>query len=285
MNILDWKEYRETQKLEEGLMTNLKNWLSRNFGGAVSKIDSYLNSWRDNEKEYVKDKDKAESDIYQLDLERSAMKKDPALYKANEASVRELKKKVLALGNLREKNLALLESKLKKVIKENKRLADYYELKKSKIEVDIAKDLLDNYKWDKVKEDEIYARYSDALEEVKRKEKDFKDIDFHTIVKSLPSLTPSTDSSEIMRMSEEDLKRMYTYSDKSGKYEIHSKLDDLKSRFSRELSEIKREIIEAKKKIEDRDKLNALYMERDEIEDKYRKVNNRIKYLNSISHV
>jgi hypothetical protein len=285
MNILDWNEYKETQKIEEGLMSNLKNWLSRNFSGSVSKIDSYLNSWRAKEREYIKDKDKAESDINQLDLERSAMKKDPALYKANEASVRELKKKILALENLREKNFSLLESKLNKVIKNNKRLSDYYELRKSNMDVEIAKDLLDNYKWDKVKEDEIYTRYSDALEEVRRKEKDFKDIDFKTIIKSLPSLTSAKDSSELMRMSEDEFKKMYTYADKSGKYEIHSKLDDLKTKFSVELSEIKREIIDAKDRIVDRDSLNKLYSEKDEIEERYRKVNSRIKYLNSISHV
>lgn len=58
-NILDWKDYVESHRIDEGIMSNVKNWLSRNFGGSVSKIDSLLNSWKSNEWDYVKQNDKA----------------------------------------------------------------------------------------------------------------------------------------------------------------------------------------------------------------------------------
>lgn len=260
-NILDWKDYVESHRIDEGIMSNVKNWLSRNFGGSVSKIDSLLNSWKSNEWDYVKQNDKAEMEIHQLDLERASMRKDPALYKANEASVRELKKKISALANFRDKNSSLLETKIKKLVKNNDRLLDYYEMKKAKIEAELAKDLLDNYKWDKSKEDEIYGRYSEALERVKEKEKEFKGIDFHSIVRSLPSLSIPSKAEEIEKMSDDDLRKVFMSADKSEKMEILSKLDSLKTRYSRNLSEIKREIIEAKKRFDDKDKLNPLYTE------------------------
>lgn len=284
-NILDWKDYVESHRIDEGIMSNVKNWLSRNFGGSVSKIDSLLNSWKSNEWDYVKQNDKAEMEIHQLDLERASMRKDPALYKANEASVRELKKKISALANFRDKNSSLLETKIKKLVKNNDRLLDYYEMKKAKIEAELAKDLLDNYKWDKSKEDEIYGRYSEALERVKEKEKEFKGIDFHSIVRSLPSLSIPSKAEEIEKMSDDDLRKVFMSADKSEKMEILSKLDSLKTRYSRNLSEIKREIIEAKKRFDDKDKLNPLYTERDDLDEKYRRVNSIIKYLNSLSYV
>lgn len=284
-NILDWSDYVSSDRVDEGIMSNVKNWLSRNFGGAVSKIDSLINSWKSNEFDYVKEKDKAEMEIHQLDLERAAIRKDPALYKANESSVRELKKKISALGNFRDKNSALLETKIKKAVKSNQRLIDYYEMKKAKAEAELAKDLLDNYKWDKSKEDEIYDRYSEALERVKDKEKDFKGIDFQSIVRSLPSLSIPSKVEEIEKMSDEDLKRIFLSADRSDRMEMLSKLDGLKSKYSKNLSDLKREIIESKKRFDDKDKINSLYMERDDADEKYRRVNAIIKYLNSLSYV
>ena len=236
-------------QLNEGVLDNVRNFLSKAFGGKVAKLDQLINKFEQNESDYwikwadaTVAKNKAEAERYEGGYDTSRQKYDD-LIERSEKLLREIEDEKTAVNDslTRQANL---------IIKDNARLRAYFDMKKAKSDERVAHA---NYQQMKKEADsksieEMYKEYLKKNNEFKK----FED-DFNTKFTSLAGPIDSSSSSssiikklglsnnEEVSMSLEDYKAIIDEKDKNDIDGIYKVLErDIKKARERRDDEIKR---------------------------------------------
>ena len=176
--LLNFKEW-ESQNLNEkdSSLDKIMNWLSSNFGGTISKIDSLLSDVNSIETQYSKDWNEIQTDIDALEVKKAQTKSDPAEAKKLERMIDRNQKLLTALNKKRKADISKVDDRVEKLVNGKQRLVSYWNLKKSELEADLAekmykmaKDLTD----DSVS-DELYDKYKKAALDAKEKDERFRE--------------------------------------------------------------------------------------------------------------
>ena len=152
------------------------NWLSTNFGGSVSKIDTLLASILSIEEDYMKEWNDIQTEIDSLDVQKAQIKSDPAEAKKLERMISRNQKLLDALSKKRRSAIDAVEKKVEDATKGKQRLISYWNMKKSEAESDVAEKLYKMAKnlTDSSIADELYDKYKDAALMAKKKDEQFR---------------------------------------------------------------------------------------------------------------
>ena len=233
--------------LDEGILDNVRNFLSKAFGGKIAKLDGLINKFEQNESDYwVKwadatvAKNKAETERYEGGYDTSRQQYDD-LIERSEKLLREIEDEKTAINDslTRQANL---------IIKENARLRAYFDMKKAKSDERVAHS---NYQQMKKEADaksieEMYKQYVKKNDEFKKFEETFNtkfsnmsgstDVPVSSVVKKL-----GLANNEEVSMSLDEYKAMVDERDKNDIDGIYKVLErDIKKARERRDDEIKR---------------------------------------------
>lgn len=179
-NILKFDSWTKTESntLEEGTAYDRTvNWLSKNFGGKISKLDDILKDIKKIEKEYLDEWEDIISDIDSLEIEKEQAKSDPAERKKLDRIIVRKNSLLSALTKKHSTELKALKERGENIVEKTDRLKAYWDLELSNMESDLAEDM---YKKAKelstdVASDELYTKYRNAMEKAKKKDTIFRD--------------------------------------------------------------------------------------------------------------
>ena len=171
---LKFKEWNTLN--ESGVLDQIKNWLSSNFGGSIDSLDKLANEYRSAELEYVEKWEDIHVEIDKLDLERSQTKSDPAEMKRIDRLIQRNNQLMDAQSRAHEKRTESIFVKVRDVIGKNKRVKVYWEKLKTKVDVDIAEEMYKRAKnlADSSLSGTLYSKYKTALLKAKQKDADFR---------------------------------------------------------------------------------------------------------------
>jgi len=176
--LLKFKEW-ESQNINEGdvSLDKIMNWLSSNFGGTISKIDSLLSKISSIETQYSKDWNDIQTDIDALEVKKAQTKSDPAEAKKLERMIDRNQKLLTALNKKRKADIAKVDDKVEKLTKGKTRLVSYWNLKKAELEADLAENMYKMAKdlTDESVADELYDKYKEAALQAKSKDEKFRE--------------------------------------------------------------------------------------------------------------
>lgn len=176
--LLKFKEW-ESQNINEGdvSLDKIMNWLSSNFGGTISKIDSLLSKISSIETQYSKDWNDIQTDIDALEVKKAQTKSDPAEAKKLERMIDRNQKLITALNKKRKADIAKVDDKVEKLTKGKTRLVSYWNLKKAELEADLAENMYKMAKdlTDESVADELYDKYKEAALQAKSKDEKFRE--------------------------------------------------------------------------------------------------------------
>jgi len=176
--LLNFKEW-ESQNLNEkdSSLDKIMNWLSSNFGGTISKIDTLLSDVNSIETQYSKDWNEIQTDIDALEVKKAQTKSDPAEAKKLERMIDRNQKLLTALNKKRKADISKVDDRVEKLVNGKQRLVSYWNLKKSELEADLAEKM---YKLAKGLTDdsvagELYDKYKKAALDAKEKDERFRE--------------------------------------------------------------------------------------------------------------
>ena len=176
--LLKFKEW-ESQNINErdANLDKIMNWLSSNFGGTISKIDSLLSKISTIETQYSKDWNDIQTDIDALEVKKAQTKSDPAEAKKLERMIDRNQKLLTALNKKRKADIAKVDDKVEKLTKGKTRLVSYWNLKKAELEADLAENMYKMAKdlTDESVADELYDKYKEAALQAKSKDEKFRE--------------------------------------------------------------------------------------------------------------
>lgn len=128
------------ESLDEGVISSVTNFLSKMFGGAVSKIDKILDKYKTAEVDYWKDWADARGKSAEAEVLAKVAKTDviqQAKYKEQQARIDKLLKQV---EDKRADVKDALERQAKSIIKNSDRLNDYWNMKKAVLDEQAARE-------------------------------------------------------------------------------------------------------------------------------------------------
>lgn len=129
----------ESERMDEGLWSSIKNYFSKMLGGSVDKLDKNLNKYKDNELEYWTNWADARSRYNKAEaLYRES--KDPVDKMKYEEQRERVKKLMSQVDSSRRDISAAVQKQAQNIIKDSQRLKDYYDLKKAKIDEEVARE-------------------------------------------------------------------------------------------------------------------------------------------------
>ena len=175
--LYNFKQWQNEVALNESKsIDNIMNWLSTNFGGSVSKIDTLLASILSIEEDYMKEWNDIQTEIDSLDVQKAQIKSDPAEAKKLERMISRNQKLLDALSKKRRSAIDAVEKKVEDATKGKQRLISYWNMKKSEAESDVAEKLYKLAKnlTDSSIADELYDKYKDAALMAKKKDEQFR---------------------------------------------------------------------------------------------------------------
>ena len=175
--LYNFKQWQNEIALNESKsIDNIMNWLSTNFGGSVSKIDTLLASILSIEEDYMKEWNDIQTEIDSLDVQKAQIKSDPAEAKKLERMISRNQKLLDALSKKRRSAIDAVEKKVEDATKGKQRLISYWNMKKSEAESDVAEKLYKMAKnlTDSSIADELYDKYKDAALMAKKKDEQFR---------------------------------------------------------------------------------------------------------------
>lgn len=176
--LLNFKEW-ESQNLNEkdSSLDKIMNWLSSNFGGTISKIDSLLSDVNSIETQYSKDWNEIQTDIDALEVKKAQTKSDPAEAKKLERMIDRNQKLLTALNKKRKAEISKVDDRVEKLVNGKQRLISYWNLKKSELEADLAEKMYKMAKGltDDSVADELYDKYKKAALDAKEKDERFRE--------------------------------------------------------------------------------------------------------------
>lgn len=176
--VLSMKEWEAGNHInEEGVYDKAVNWLSKNFGGKVAKIDDILYDIRKAENSYADEWEDIISDIDALEVEKTQTNSDPAEIKKLDRIIARKDKVLDALQKKHDSEIKTLKEKGSNLPGKNERLKSYWELELANLELDIAEDM---YKKAKDLSSEstaksLYRKYETAMDQAKKRDKAFRD--------------------------------------------------------------------------------------------------------------
>lgn len=227
--MLSFSEWdKQYYSLDESIKDNVQNWLSRNLGGKIGKIDYIISELISIEKDYAKEWESSQMDISNMkgqieSGEISSLEEEDfrdKIKKINDSLEKSERRKTQKIRSL---NMRVLD-----LAKGNSRITKYWNLKKSEAEVEVAENLYNLAKNlpDKKFEDDLYKRYLKSREELRKREKEIDDLvddsekeEFNKKetrkeeegiinIKSLISMSVSQFSSEIKKYNKTDLRKI-----------------------------------------------------------------------------
>ena len=175
--LYNFKQWQNEVALNESKsIDNIMNWLSTNFGGSVSKIDTLLAVILSIEEDYMKEWNDIQTEIDSLEVQKAQIKSDPAEAKKLERMISRNQKLLDALSKKRRSAIDAVEKKVEDATKGKQRLISYWNMKKSEAESDVAEKLYKMAKnlTDSSIADELYDKYKDAALMAKKKDEQFR---------------------------------------------------------------------------------------------------------------
>lgn len=162
---------------ESNSLSNIFSWLSSNFGGSVSKIDSLLADILEIEENYMKEWNEIQTEIDSLEVQKAQIKSDPAEAKKLERMIDRNQKLLSSLARKRKASIESVEGKVEDVTKGKQKLISYWNLKKTEAEAEVAEKLYKLAKnlTDSSVADDLYDKYKDAALLAKKKDEQFRE--------------------------------------------------------------------------------------------------------------
>jgi len=198
MSLLKFQEWEHLN--EENIFSKIQNWLSRNFGGALEKLDGLLSSYKKLEMRFVDEWEEIKVDNDKLEIQRGQVKNDPAELKKIDRMLERNQSVIAAAAKVHEKNTDEIFMKAKKLIESSKNLQTYWETNKVKIDAEIAENMYKIAKklTDSKEADELYSNYKKTALAARRKDEEFKEMYGNLIGDRVPpppkhaTVTPSS---------------------------------------------------------------------------------------------
>lgn len=161
--------------LDEGILDSIKNYLSRMFGGSISKIDTIIKKYKNVESDYWDEWSAIKSNVYKEELLRNETT-SPIEKSKHEQRLERLDKQLKQLDLSRTQQKDALAKQAKNLLK-NERISDYYEKVKAKTDEEIAKDSYESAKEfaDEKLLNKMYSHMQRSIEVAKDKDKKFKE--------------------------------------------------------------------------------------------------------------
>lgn len=180
---------------ESNSLSNIFSWLSSNFGGSVSKIDSLLADILEIEENYMKEWNEIQTEIDSLEVQKAQIKSDPAEAKKLERMIDRNQKLLSTLARKRKAGIESVENKVEDVTKGKQKLISYWNLKKTEAEADVAEKLYKLAKnlTDSSVADDLYDKYKDAALLAKKKDEQFRE-KFGSLKLSAPTTIDSEET-------------------------------------------------------------------------------------------
>jgi len=173
----DWRSTKNPDLVEEGAgYDKAINWLSKKFGGKVSKLDDILDDIKKVENEYVDEWEDIISDIDSLEVEKEQTKSDPAERKKIDRILSRKEKVLDALTKKHSSDLKKLKTRGQEMVQKTDRLKAYWDLELSNLESDLAEDMYKKAKSlsSDTTADELYRKYRSSMERAKKKDSAFR---------------------------------------------------------------------------------------------------------------
>ena len=128
-------------EINEGILSSIRNYLSKLLGGRVSKLDSIIRKYKDNEADYWENWSDAN---FKLNKAEAGVKEVSGFERTRFQEAKKMALRLLdQIDETRKKVNASLEKQAELVTKNNTRLSDYYEVAKAKADEAVAKDAYD----------------------------------------------------------------------------------------------------------------------------------------------
>lgn len=175
MALLKFNEWDQVN--EANVFDKIKSWFSANFGGALSRIEDLLSEYRSAETAYVDEWEKIIEEIDKLELQRAQTKSDPAEAKKIDRYIQRNRQVLEDMKKAHAKNIEHLMLKVKKEIADSRKLQGYWELNKTKIDAEVADDMLKRSKQlaNVDLSGALYSKYKEAVLKAKEKDQEFKE--------------------------------------------------------------------------------------------------------------
>lgn len=179
-NLLNYNSWElKTTKLNESKISDkIHNWISRNLGGSISKIDKIIEKIKQKNEAYIEEWEEVLTEINLQEIERDNSINDTSR-KRKAINLIARKKNFLSIlerrHNLKVKSLT---EKGKKYIKNNKRIEKYWEKKIADLDLELAEIMYNKHKElsGDDKGDILYSRYRNATEEAKIKDEEYLEV-------------------------------------------------------------------------------------------------------------
>jgi hypothetical protein len=176
LNFSEWD--RAYYSVDESFKEDVQNWMSRNFGGKIDKIDGIISDLTDIEEDFAKEWGKTQKEVF--DLKNKIDSGDYSIEEEREfrEKIRSLNDRLESLERLKTQKIRDLNIRVVALTKGNPRVSKYWNLKKLEAETGVAETLYNISKGlpDRKMEDELYKKYLKSYEEFKNREKQVDDL-------------------------------------------------------------------------------------------------------------
>lgn len=169
--------FEEWESLYEGeFLDKIKNFLSRSVGGAISKLDDLLSSYRTSENNYIKDWDNGSIQKDKLEIELAQSKSDPAEIKKIERMIKRNRDVLETAQKARADRADSIDKKARSIIKGNERLSSYWEVEIARANAEVSERMHKKAKYlnDDSESERIYGIYQKSLLDSRKKEEEFR---------------------------------------------------------------------------------------------------------------
>jgi hypothetical protein len=168
----DWNELNEAN-----LFDKIGDWFQTTFGPSHNKLKKLLDEYKNLELKFVDEWEEVKIEIDKLELQKDQTKNDPAEQKKILRLVTRNKDYLASMGKAHEKNMDYIVKRVKKVIGEEQKLKNFWELNKSKVDAEVAQEMYDRSKQlsNKTLADNLYKSYREAVLIAKEKDQEFKE--------------------------------------------------------------------------------------------------------------
>lgn len=170
-------KFKEWEALNEAnLFDKIKTWLSSNFGGSISKLEGLLYDYKKAELEFVDEWQEIAVEIDKLELEKAQAKNDPAEVKKAERYIQRNNEVLVNAKKVHAKKVDHLMNAVKNVIGDSRKLQNFWEMNKSKVDAEVAEEMYKRSKdlADTSMSSDLYNKYKTAVLKAKERDLEFK---------------------------------------------------------------------------------------------------------------
>lgn len=191
--------------IDESISDDVQNWLSRNLGGKVSRIDGLVSDLILIEKDFAKEWEKIQMEISSMRGQIQGGEISPEEEESFRKKIKSKTQEIEKLENLKNQKIKALNYKVRDYVDDNPRIIKYWNLKKAEAEVEIAEILynLSKVLSDKGMEQELYKSYSDSQEDLIKKRGEIGEIVQKEVERSEPEEKSKKEELEVKRLREE----------------------------------------------------------------------------------